>query len=334
MVKANAYGHGAVEVAKALSSDGIEFVGVSLVEEGVQLRSAGSKLRILVFGAFDDLDSARAMSEHSLTPVISSRAQLNALEQTLADRKLNIHLKFDTGMNRLGFAIDQAASIRSHLAKFTNWNIEGICTHLLKGDDAKLAGGYSWKQLENFKLVLKSFEGLNFYSHALNSSGMVSLASSSAMLGGRPGIALYGGHDGFESVMTLKSQIVTTREVLAGGLVSYNASWVAKRKSIIGIVPVGYADGITRNLTNKFSVLVREQRVPVVGTVCMDYVMLDLTDLKEQMESLGEGEEVVFFGSQGRAEIRALEWAQILDTISYEIFTRISSRVPRNYVST
>lgn len=339
MVKANAYGHGAVEVANALAGDGIEFVGVSLVEEGMQLRKAGSKLKILVFGAFNDLDSARAMSEHSLTPVISSRAQLNALEQTSADKKLNIHVKFDTGMNRLGFAADQAASIRSHLAKFTNWNLEGICTHLLKGDDAKLAGGYSSKQLEAFNLVMKSFEGLNFYSHALNSSGIVSLAQSSlaqnsVALGGRPGIALYGGQDGFESVMTLKSKIVTVREVAVGELVSYNASWIAKRKSIIGIVPIGYADGVARNLTNQFRVLVREQRVPVVGTVCMDYVMLDLTDLKDQMESLGEGEEVVFFGSQGRAEIRALEWAQILDTISYEIFTRISSRVPRNYVST
>ncbi len=334
MVKANAYGHGAVQVAEALASDGVEFVGVSLVEEGIELRNAGLKMKILVFGAFNDLDSARSIGEFSLTPVISSRAQLSALEQTCANTKLNFHLKFDTGMNRLGFEVDQATNLRSHLAKFANWNIEGVCTHLLKGDDANLPGGFSAKQLAAFNLVLKAFEGLEFYSHALNSSGLVSLSKNLVQLGARPGIALYGGQDGFESVMTLKSQIVATREVSVGEVVSYNANWTANRNSIIGIVPVGYADGVARKLTNQFSVLVREQRVPVVGTVCMDYVMLDLTDLKDQLKSLGEGEEVVFFGQQGRAEIRGLEWALILDTISYEIFTRISSRVPRNYVST
>lgn len=334
MVKANAYGHGAVQVAHALAKDGVEFVGVSLVEEGIELRKAGSKLKILVFGAFTDLDSARAIVEHSLTPVISSRTQLNALEQTSADKSISVHLKFDTGMNRLGFNVDQATAIRSHLAKVTNWTLEGVCTHLLNGDDANRSDGFTSKQLQAFQLVLKSFEGLSFYSHVFNSSGLVSLSQNSTGYGARPGIALYGGQDGFESVMTLKSQIITTREIPAGASVSYYANWTAKRKSTIGIVPIGYADGVARKFTNQLSVLVREQRVPVVGTVCMDYVMLDLTDLKSQFESLGEGEEVVFFGSQGRSEIRGLEWAQILDTIPYEIFTRISSRVPRNYVST
>lgn len=334
MVKANAYGHGAVQVASALANDGVEYVGVSLVEEGIELRKAGLKIKILVFGAFNDLESARAFAEYSLTPVISSRTQLNALEQVSAQQSLSLHLKFDTGMSRLGFAVDQASALRNHLAKFSNWTIEGVCTHLLKGDDGKLTDGFTFKQLRDFDLVLKSFDGLNVFAHALNSSGLTSLSHTISHLGARPGIALYGGQDGFESVMTLKSQIVTFREVLSGASVSYNAAWIAKRKSLIGIVPIGYADGVARKFSNQLSVLVREQRVPVVGTVCMDYVMLDLTDLNEHLGSLVEGEEVVFFGSQGRAEIRGLEWAQILDTISYEIFTRISSRVPRNYVST
>lgn len=334
MVKANAYGHGACQVAKSLANDGVEFVGVSLVEEAIELRNAGIKVNILVFGAFSDLDSARAMSEYSLTPVVSSSTQLNVLEQASANQKIKLHLKFDTGMNRLGFAVDQARTLRSHLAKFSEWTIEGICTHLLKGEDGQLGEGYSAKQLKKFQTVIKEFEGLNVNAHALNSSGLISLSNANLQIGARPGIALYGGVDGFESVMTLKSKVVNIREVQAGDGVSYNSTWIAKRKSVVGIVPIGYADGVARNLSNQLSVLVKEQRVPVIGTVCMDYVMLDLTDLKGHLQSLGEGEEVVFFGRQGRAEIRALEWAQILDTISYEIFTRISSRVPRNYVST
>lgn len=334
MVKANAYGHGAVEVSKALEAEGVEYVGVSLVEEGIELRKAGLKLNLLVFGTFNDLDSARAMIDYSLTPVVSGKSQLKALEQICGDKKLKIHVKFDTGMNRLGFSADQAASLRAHIATFSGWQIEGVCTHLLRGEDGQLSGGYSANQVQVFEAVLKEFVGLPVFAHALNSSGVVSLSPSNTGLGARPGIALYGGFDGFESVMTLKSEIVAVREVQAGEGVSYNATWSAKRKSLIGIVPAGYADGIARKLTNQFHVLVREQRVPVVGTVCMDYVMLDLTDLRDDLKSLGEGEEVVFFGRQGRAEIRALEWAQILDTISYEIFTRISSRVPRNYVST
>lgn len=330
MIKANAYGHGSVEIAKFCEREGVEQVGVSLIEEAVALRQAGIKIEILVFGVFNDLQSAKVCLDYSLTPVISSSHQLNSLEQIASDRELNFHLKFDTGMNRLGFAVNQAQQLRTHIAKFSKWNLKGICTHLLKGDDAKDPGGFTAKQIKSFDSVVKNFNGLNVAFHAFNSSGLIS--SGTKRYGARPGIAIYGGVEGFKPVMTLKSKIVSTREVNIGESVSYNAIWVAKRKSLIGIVPIGYADGVHRALSNQLSVLVHEMRIPVVGTVCMDYVLVDLTDLKDQLPSLGEGEEVVFFGRQGRAEISALEWAKILGTISYEIFTSISSRVPRMYV--
>src|SRR4051812_46927827 len=147
MIKANAYGHGAVEVAKFLASQGVERVGVSLVEEALQLRLQGIKMEILVFGAFNDLQSAKACNDHSLTPVISSHHQLNSLEQIAADQELNFHLKFDTGMNRLGFSVLQAQQLRSHLAKYSKWTLKGICTHLMKGEDAKDLNGKTAKQI-------------------------------------------------------------------------------------------------------------------------------------------------------------------------------------------
>lgn len=336
MIKANGYGHGAVELAKFLINEGVEHLGVSLIEEAIEIRNAGVKTAVLVFGSFNDISSAQACIDYRLTPVISTRSQLNVLEQVAADKDLEFHLKFDTGMNRLGFSPQFASQLRTHIAKFQKWNLKGVCTHLLRGDDASTAAGFSLKQLQSFKVVTDAFEGLNISFHALNSSGLVHLDPKHKIssLGARPGIALYGGYPGFDQVMTLKSKIISTREVEAGHSVSYNATWTAKRKSLIGVVPIGYADGVFRKLSNNFHVLCCERRIPAVGTVNMDYVLVDLTDLKDQLSSLGEGEEVVFFGRQGRAEISALEWAKILDTITYEIFTSISNRVPRVYVGT
>jgi alanine racemase len=340
MVKADGYGHGAIEVTKRLEKCGAKFVGVSLVEEGINLKQSGCKIEVLVFGTYYDVQSAEACVKWGLTPVVSSFPQLEALESV--GTEIKVHLKFDTGMSRLGFSPSDAKKVRDSVEKL-NWTIEGVCTHFSKGDDAGTAEGFSTKQIKLFEDVLKVFHGKKFYTHALNSSGIGAFYLQKIPLeyGGRPGIALYGPQPipgrtnvPLKNVLTLKSKIVTSRTLRAGEAVSYNATWIAKRDSLIGILPIGYADGIPRYISNSFSVLCKGQFVPIVGIVCMDYLMLDLTDIKDQLESLGVGEEVVLIGRQGSNEITALEWAKILGTISYEILTRISSRVPRIYVST
>lgn len=343
MVKANAYGHGAVQVTKALEKAGARFVGVSLVEEGLELRKAGVEIDILVFGTFYDSESAEECIQASLTPVISTFDQLQVLAEQTSSKNVNVHLKFDTGMSRLGFSMDQISKLKSEVLKVPQLNLQGICTHLAKGEDFGLSEGFSAKQFEHFDKVIQSFADRNVYVHALNSAGLGALACESfkAKYGARPGISLYGQQPivektklNLKNVMTLKSKIVSSRIIPAGQSVSYSGTWVSKRESLIGVLPIGYADGVPRNLSNNFSVLCRGQRVPVVGTVCMDYVMLDLTSLKSQLPSLGRGEEIVLIGRQGNTELTALEWAQNLGTITYEIFTGISNRVSRVYGST
>jgi alanine racemase len=353
MVKANAYGHGDIGVSRALRAEGAEFLGVALTEEGVRLRENADRGGILVFGAFSTEAEAKEMLNRRLTPVVGDWAQLDALKSALSavEERVEVHFEFNTGMNRLGFEYSEAPRVRQWLDAHPRFKLQGVCTHLLRGDDASSSAefgeSYSDTQLRNFKSVLDAFRGLKFFTHVLNSSGSAAfwkrdsnILKEYAPLGARPGIAIYGIEPssekdlqlGLQPVLSWMSRLVHVHHIAQGSIVSYNATWKASRASLIGVVPVGYADGYSRALSNRGSVLCRGYRVPIVGTVCMDYFMVDLTDVEAATGPIDQGENILLIGEQNGAAITAQEIADLRGTIAYEVLTNISERVPRTYV--
>ncbi len=349
MVKANAYGHGDVEVAMALQDAGCHSQGVGLIEEGMRLRKAGIKSQVLLFGMFDER-SAPEMLAQALTPVLSDWYELEIL-QKLLKKPLKVHLKFNTGMNRLGFEVGEAPRLRDYFAQNPLFDLEGICTHLMRGEDAGVLGGESEQQLILLEEAIGVFKGMNFSVHALNSSGLINYSERMKLdlpspqgapwpLGARPGLALYGLTPAtidqvqlpLKPVLTWKTQIVKLHRLEVGDRVSYGGSWEAARKSLIGVLPLGYADGYPRVLSNRSATLCHGMRAPAVGTVCMDYFMIDLTDIEKLHGQVAVGDEVVVLGSQGEQAISADELADKAGTISYEVMTHISDRVPREFI--
>ena len=359
MVKANAYGHGDVEVALRLQTEGCQQVGVGLIEEGTLLRQNGFKNDILVYGIFDGF-GAEQVAKWSLTPVISTWEQIKALESVRhrdASQKLSLHLKFDTGMHRLGFPMFDAQKLFSHFENHSSLKVTGICTHLANGEDAHDPQGKSAIQIGNFSAVEKIFASLAPVSHALNSAGLLNFWNSRDQaghpseihknLGIRPGLLLYGvippgvsteklqSHKiEFKPVMTLKSQIVRFLQLAAGESVSYGGTWTSQRPSIIGVIPMGYADGYHRLLSNRSQVLVKGKLAPQVGNVCMDYIMVDLTGIVLPQEAkMNIPTEAYLFGTDSMGNsINVCELAQKGQTIPWEILTSIGERVPRIFI--
>ncbi len=345
MVKANAYGHGDVEVTNALVKEGIERVGVILTEEGIRLREKnageGKSPQILVFGFFDQ-PSLKECFNHDLTPVIGNFDSLGHLPK---DRKIKIHLKFNTGMARLGFSASDAAKVLDFVNSHKNIELEGICTHFANGDDAISPDGMTQAQMRIFSGIEKMFEGKFKYSHCLNSGALISnfqgledYHKNKNYLGARPGIALYGYPpkisdmaDDIRPVMSVHTSIVQVRNINKGETVSYGGTWKAQRDSLVATLCIGYGDGYPRHFSNNSSMLFRGERVPVIGRVCMDYTIIDLTEFKNKPE-IKMGEEVTVWGYQGKQKLSAEELAQNINTISYELITRLGPRVPRVYV--
>ena len=351
MIKANAYGHGDFEIAKALLKTKMSHLGVGLIEEALSLRQKNITAPILVFGMFDS-NSCAALIENNITPVISEFDKLEYLREKLPkSQRLKIHLKFNTGMNRLGIDLLQAKQVLKFLEENENFILEGICTHLFNAEDAGDPNGESFRQIHKFFQYSESFKNKAHYSHALTSSaianlflrakhGKQNLPLEISDLGIRPGIALYGGevstHEAgqldLRPVMSLKSKLAKVQTVRKNEVISYGARWQAKSETVVGVVPLGYADGYFRGLTNVGEVLCHGAILPVVGTVCMDYFMVDLTSIANQVK-VQIGDEVVLIGKQKDKQILASDLAKKVGTISYEILARISARVPRVYVT-
>lgn len=351
MVKADAYGHGAIEVSKAVIAEGAEYLGVATVEEAIELRQAlGSDIRILTFGPLS-LDSVKTAIEADLTPVVSSWREIEVLEKSLHSKaQFPIHLKFNTGMFRLGFPAAEADKLSQYLASHAQFDLRGVCTHLSDGEDAHLPNGNSAAQLKIFSIIKRSFESHKIFHHALNSSALIARSTVETLrlapLGARTGISLYGVKPllvepspaeqsawqavDLKPVMTLESKIILTQELEKGQSVSYNRRWTSEKKSLVAVLPIGYADGYHRRLSNQSRVLVRGRSTPVVGTVCMDYTMVDVTALGIANSDLYD-ESVILLGSQGTESIDAMELANLVGTNPYEIFTSVSRRVPRVY---
>lgn len=345
MVKANAYGHGDIEVARCLEKNGVTTLGVGLVEEGLLLRENGIKTELLVFGVFGT-DAVEEVLQKKLTPVLSTWDQLHSLEKIT--QPLNVHLKFDTGMHRLGFSMSDADKLASYFQTHKKLQLKGLLTHLYKAEDADQFEGASFEQLKKFKTIEQKFSTFSPLTHTLNSAGLLHFSQHknkklphdiSTEQGVRPGLLIYGVSPltqgpQIKPVMSLRSHIVRYHHLAAGESVSYGGTWKASTASIVGVVPMGYADGYHRRLSNHGELLFRGRKVPVIGNVCMDYLMVDLTKALAQQnsENLGE-EEVTLFGydSQGHL-LDASEVAVKAQTIPWEILTSVGERVPREYV--
>lgn len=342
MVKADAYGHGAKEVSRRLEDEGVAGLGVATVEEGIELREAGLKSPIIVIGGLMGMGSPASgmMVAANLTPVVHSIEVIEFLESVskAAQRTMGIHLKVDTGMTRLGAMPSWLAKILNKLAECKHIKLEGVMTHFAEAEDSE----YTARQMNSFESVAKQieekFDDIKIW-HCANSAALIDkdfvVVRKNAKTWVRPGIMLYGSYPAeiykekieLRPVMSLKSAVALIKTVDSGTPVSYNRTYTTDKKTRVGVVPIGYADGYPWSLSNRGSVLIRGKRVPVIGRVTMDMIMVDITGLDFHV-----GDEVVLLGSQNGEKITAEELSDLSGTISYELFCRISKRMPRVYV--
>lgn len=330
VVKADAYGHGAVPVGKTLAECGADWLAVALVEEGVTLRNAGIETPILVLGGALD-GGYQALREHRLTPMICSDRHVDELARVAEGQPLDVHLKIDTGMSRLGVPPDAVGPFLTRLRDTGSIVLDGVMTHFANADDGDTAANERQAQL--FRAALEQVRAAGFeppHIHASNSAATSGFDERDSNLV-RPGLLLYGVNPLMASdarlrpVMRWTTSPVHVKSIPAGTRVSYGGIWEAKRESVVATLPVGYADGYPRALSNKAHVLVNGKPAPVVGRVCMDLCIVDVTDCGV----VRVGDEVVLLGEQKGAKIDAEELARLADTIPYEIFTGVQRRVQR-----
>jgi alanine racemase len=337
VVKANAYGHGAVAVSRALADIGVSMFAVASIDEAAVLRHAGIDQPILVMGVVLP-GQEELLLQYRLTPYLFDLATARRLSKFATERNciIDYHLKIDTGMSRIGFDPIDLPQVLSLLKSFEGLHMQGVMSHFAQADVPD--DSFTMEQVDRFKEMIDSIRAAGFspkHIHQANSAGILTGVASDWNLA-RPGIALYGGLPSnafadldLRPVMSLRSAIVQVRTVLPGTGVSYGHRFVAERPSRIATVQIGYADGYNRLLSDCGEVLVRGVRVPVVGRVCMDWILIDLTDLPDAQA----GDEVTLLGFDADGNlIRAEEWAEKIGTINYEVFCGISARVPRHYI--
>ncbi len=339
-VKADAYGHGILPISRTAEEEGLDWLGVAIVEEGLTLRSAGIQLPILVLGGLVDGSEEMAV-DAGLTPVLYRAASARALAATGRRRNspLPVHLKLDTGMNRLGVPLAELGLFLDLIEDLGTLRIDGVLTHLAEAENPDQS--FTQQQLRDFAAGLAEIRGRGHaprWIHAANSAAVMMGQKATQPDGAnlvRPGIILYGHapspsldrHWPLRPVLNFESAISFLKTVPKGSRVSYGLSWTAERDTRLATLPVGYGDGYFRALGNRAHALVRGQEVPVVGRVCMDLTLLDVTDV----QGVEEGDAVVLLGVQGGKTISAGHLASVVDTIPYEVICAISPRVPRVY---
>jgi len=341
VVKADAYGHGAVEVSKKFIEEGASYLAVAFIDEAVKLRDAGITAPIIVLF---DRKEVREFFDFKLIPVVYNVDDAHSLSTEARKRNtvLHIHVKIDTGMGRIGLSGNALINDLEKIAKMQRIKITGLISHF---SDADLSDkSYATVQLENFNKVREALSrklNRKIFSHIANSAAV--LTFKDAYLDAvRPGIMLYGysplgqniasilpsEHINLMPAMKIKTKILCIRNLAPASPVSYGRTFITKRQSRIGVIPVGYADGYNRLFSNNANVLVKGRRVPVVGRVCMDLTMIDVTDIK----NISEDDEVIMLGQQGKESITAYELALRAHTISYEILTSLGSKSRKTYV--
>ena len=344
VVKADSYGHGVERVVPVLLKNGATRLAVSMLDEGIQLRGSGIDVPILILG-YTDPRRAPEIIAHRLTQTVYSLDLARALSQAAVDlgQDARIHIKVDTGMGRVGFLAGyEAIKAITAIAQLPRIVIEGMFTHFATADEPD--DSYVWQQFEQFMGISRELDriGLSIpIKHVCNSAATMRFPAMHLDMV-RPGLILYGmvppgcpdAYTDLQPAMTLKSNLVLVKHVPPDTSISYGRLFTTERNSVIGTIPIGYADGYSRRLTHRASVLVRGQRAPVVGRICMDTCMADLSDLLDA-NAAKTGDEVVLFGYQRfngqTATIPVDEMAEWLDTINYEVTCLIGKRVPRVY---
>jgi len=336
-VKADAYGHGAVQVSRACLDAGADALGVACVEEATELRDAGISAPILILGHSEPSD-AETIVQEALAQMCCDTDCARALSDAAVrlGRTVSVHVKVDTGMGRIGVAPQQAVEFGRTLSRLPNLSVDGVFTHFPSSDEADRA--FTLSQIATLKKVVSGLKRIGcaaILAHASNSAGILAYpeADFDAV---RPGIMIYGHYPSSEvpraipirEALTLKTRIVFLKQAEAGTSVSYGRTYVLKRRSLVATLPVGYGDGYSRLLSNRGEVAVRGVRAPVIGRVCMDQILIDVTDVP----GVRLGDEVVLYGG-GFDYLSVTRIAESIGTISYEVLCNIGKRVHRVYLN-
>lgn len=340
IVKANAYGHGAVACARKLIHEGAEWFGVALPEEGIELRAAAINASILCLAGFWE-GQADICIQQKLIPAVSRPDMLAALDRAARDAGViaDVHLKIDTGMGRLGVRFDELAEFADALNRFQNIRVDGLMTHFAAADNPSCEP-LTENQISRFENVVQFFRDRGHqptYLHSANSAGIFSHPEAFGNMV-RPGGALYGlwrdvlppsaQDNALLPVMSLRSRIMLLKWVPAGETIGYGCTFEASRRTLVAAIPVGYEDGYMRGLSNRGRVIVRGSYAPVVGRVSMDLTIVDVTNVP----GVELGDTVTLFGVDGELAIPAEDLAKVAGVFSYEVTCGIGSRVPRIYV--
>ena len=334
VVKADAYGHGVIPVTKRLVQEDFEFFAVAQFQEAMDLRESGFSQPILVFGRLFPPEIPTAIKA-GLRLTVFGEEDIHWIEQARQKQPAYVHVNLETGMGRMGVFLDQEPGFLGSLIRAKHCIWEGLYTHFSTSDERDKS--YAKLQLSRLRKVLSRIQELG------KKPSMIHMANSGAILdmpesyfdAVRPGILMYGHYPSSETsqsikprqVMTLKTFVAHVREVPAGHPVSYGRRWVTKKTAKIAVLPLGYADGVSRKLTNMGEVLIQGKRFPMVGTVTMDHIMIDIGN-----DPIEPGDEAVLWGESPRGAIEALEVAEKIGTIAYELTCGVSRRVKRVYV--
>jgi alanine racemase len=340
VVKADAYGHGVLEVVRTLLDSGVTQLAVSMLDEAIQIRKSGIDVPILIL-SYTEPARADEIIQYDVTQTVYSNELAQALSEASErlGRSVRVHVKVDTGMTRIGFipglkTVEEIIGI----SRLPGVIVEGIFTHFASADEAER--DYTWMQYERFISLCNELEGAGLHipvKHVCNSAGIVQYPEMHLDLV-RPGIILYGLHPSsqvdksmicLKPAMTLKAKVILVKDVEPDTCISYGRTFRTACKSRIATIPIGYADGYARLLSSKGRVLVNGESAPIVGRICMDQCMIDVTDFKYEVKA---GDEAVIFGSQGDACISVDEVAAEIGTINYEIVCNIGKRIPRVYL--
>lgn len=342
VIKADAYGHGAVPIAKCLAACGVDWFGVATVEEALELREAGIAQPVLLLGGLYMSDPAHLI-EYQLTPTVSSTARLDTYAECARrfGKSIEFHLKVDTGIGRLGLPLDRLGAFLQHYRELRGLELTGFFTHLASAED--LVATQNEEQAARFRSALEALRASGIdpkWTHVSNSAALwvglkfpENLVRVGALLFGycMPILAPPGREtpkvEPFEPVLTFKSRVVYLKDVPTGSPLGYGGAFHTRRPSRIATVPVGYADGLSRSLSNRGRTIIRDRYARIVGNISMDLALLDVTDIP----GVDIGDEVILLGSSPHCSITALDIAQEIGTVPYEVLCSIGKRVPRIY---
>lgn len=338
-IKANAYGHGIVSVTKELIRDGARWFCVNSIEEAILLRQEKIKANLLIIGYVQKSDLDKVIKTNSRI-FVSNKNILDELDNLARKNKttIQIHIKVDTGMSRQGVLVSEFDNFYKYALTKKNIEIEGVATHYATADEP---GNKIFEQQKNrFKKIYDKYRNKIKYWHAANSATLL-LGENNGFNFARPGISIYGYYPSEEvkkicerkkiilkPVLTLKTKVAQVKEIAQGEIVSYGATWQARTKTKIAIIPAGYYDGLPRALSNKAEILIRGQKAKIIGRVCMDIMVADISKIKDAKSE----DEVAIIGEQGIKKITADDIAKQAQTINYEILTNIRETMPKIFI--